>query len=801
MHENILRFLGRTPQGALRMKITLVAAVVFVILFGTLSNATPVSAALGDSCPNGASDCDTGEACSVGTLTCVAAPAVTSGSSAVPKCGTFAFGCKLVEASSRFVANIAYAINVIISLVVGLIVSVETWVVGIVLAINNNVVNALIVQTGFGITLALANLGFVLGIIVVALATILRSQTYGIKQILWKLVVAAILVNFGLTIAGVFINFSTSLTTYFTDGFGGPVQFAVDITAVFQPQRYVKPEVALEAESLRLLIPISTGIGSIIAPISSVLLGIIGMLGVVITLGTLIVMLLIRYVYLAFLLILMPLAWVCWVFPSLRSHWSKWWSTFLRWTFFPPLVVFFIWLVLQMGRAINIGGSPGNPFSGITIYSDPNNNILQGMFFPIIQNTLNNILIIALLMGGLFAANSLSIKGAGAGMKAFGAAKGAILGYYGKQTKKAGRAVLQTKPAQNLQERWQGGQGRFLPKRLQTIMGKALATGERAGGGELVEKEAKGAGEIAAKNPKEVARLLENKAGFFATGGGITTEKQMAYLQQSLKNEKVWKELQKNKSFNGEPQSFTHFLREQEVAGVFKANHQEELLKGLKIKSGLMETELTKTIEDERKKPDVARAEGEQRVLIGKAKSGSLTDDDREKMAGNEVALKALNEAKEKLDTLYKKSPERAGAAFQDDELARARFRAEGRQAPIPIEKESIERIRKAIAESFASWSPNNVREMLTGVAKDNNLGRFEQYFEKLSASTDEKDQRLFASIQKVFGENGPLKNWSQKGPAQALVNLPKILRVRFEGEVKHGDGEEEGEEGETTPT
>ena len=53
-----------------------------------------------------------------------------------------------------------------------------------------------------------------------------------------------------------------------------------------------------------------------------------------------------RYFYLAFLLIVSPLVWVLWVFPYTRGHWKKWWESFIKWTFFAPVVLFFLYLTL-----------------------------------------------------------------------------------------------------------------------------------------------------------------------------------------------------------------------------------------------------------------------------------------------------------------------------------------------------------------------------------------------------------------------------------------------------------------------
>ncbi len=467
MHQNILRPQGRVTKKSPRVKIIMIAAIACAALFGILYRPAPALATVGAVCTT-TPDCgDPNQACSAITHTCAIASSIgttTENADTSSVCKPwYNIGCWVALGAGGILASFALAINTLMGLLFGVVIMIEAWLIGVILQINESVVNTVVVQSGFGVTLSLANLGFVLGIIVIALSTILHRQTYGIKQILWKLVVAALLVNFGLSIAGVFISFANTLTNYFMAGFpgqgGGFVGFATNIAAVFQPQQYlgtgstgVAPDAAATSVLQNMAGGFGAALGSLLPAIASVLMAAIGLVTIVIVLGTLIVMLLIRYVYLALLLVLMPLAWVSWVFPLLRQHWSKWWSTFLRWTFFPPLVVFFIWLVLKTGNAIqNSASDPLSPFYQVdTSFSSTSSNPIMGAisnFFgniltPVIKTTVNDVLLIGLLIGGLFAANSMSIKFAGAGMKAFGAARGAILGYYGKQGVKAGRATV-----------------------------------------------------------------------------------------------------------------------------------------------------------------------------------------------------------------------------------------------------------------------------------------------------------------------------------------------------------------------
>jgi hypothetical protein len=377
----------------------------------------------------------------------------------------------ILDIAYTIVGKFAFGISYLIAWIMGVAIAIEAWLVGVVLNMNTGVFSSAIVQQGFGVTLAIANLGFVLGIIVIAIATILRRESYGVKQLLWKLVIAAILVNFGLVIMAPIFGFGNSLTQYFLNcidpaaggcsgngnGLSSMNDFAKSLAGAFNPQNGFA--------SLNLINNTGTAVnptnswqgafavtgsswGKMLVPIFS-LLSIGALLTViVITLGALIIMLIIRYVYIAMLAVLMPFAWLMWVFPKLSHHWSKWWSNFFRWTFFAPLVVFFLYLAIVTAQSMSNASATGS--QSFATYTS-NSNMIWGsissfftnIFSPIIQTILNQVVLVALCVGGIFAANSLGIAGADVAMKAVGVVKDSAVGYVGKQTRKGARLAYQ----------------------------------------------------------------------------------------------------------------------------------------------------------------------------------------------------------------------------------------------------------------------------------------------------------------------------------------------------------------------
>ncbi len=348
----------------------------------------------------------------------------------------------LPSAAGNFLGDLAFTVvgkavfffMYILSFIAGLGIAVEAWLIGAILNINAGLVNSAPVKAGFPVTLAVANLGFVLAIIVIALATIIRYEAYGMKKILMKLVAAAILVNFSLVIAGVILNFSDQLSGYIlkgvdpdTEGFASYNAFASRIAGAFNPQRGFLSINPLNAnpdpEAVQGFASSFGGsVGKLLTPLTSLVFVVFALLAIIITLFALIVMLVVRYVFLGILLILMPLVWLLWIFPNFKSHWDKWWNHFLRWAFFPPLVLFFLWVALKASDEMNKAG--GGSYN-LKQYTSASNSIwgsissfVTSLFSPIVENLLQMTILVGLMIGGIFAANSLGITFASTAMGA-----------------------------------------------------------------------------------------------------------------------------------------------------------------------------------------------------------------------------------------------------------------------------------------------------------------------------------------------------------------------------------------------
>ncbi len=414
------------------------------------------------------------------------------------------------DVTGTVVGWVVYVFNYIVATIFGVFIAIITYFIEVVLQYNYNIVNSRLVTIGFGITLAIANLGFVLAIIIIAIATILRRQTYGIKEVLWKLVAAAVLVNFSLAIAGTILTFSNTLTSYFLNSFNPAGTgssfgaFANAIAGAFAPQKVFlamdqgatvkkcvksrqeyKPGMSqpvticeqeenenagnlIDPNKIKNAAGATKTFGGILVPLLNLFFPTIFLIIAVIAMAALWIMLLIRYVFLGILLILMPLAWLLWIFPLTKGQWQKWWDEFIRWTFFAPVVVFFIYLAI-----LTAGGMAGQGVvideQGAAAQISKVIGTTRGLS-PSIETMLQMAMLTAMLVAGLIIANKMGIMFAGA---AVGAATAVGMGFgawVGRRGKQLGGATLDTLRARKAAERLQRvGAGRGAVGKLLTL--------------------------------------------------------------------------------------------------------------------------------------------------------------------------------------------------------------------------------------------------------------------------------------------------------------------------------------------
>lgn len=249
------------------------------------------------------------------------------------------------------VGVVAKGILYIINILVGVFISLAGFLVGWALQFNLSILTfePSFMMVGWTIFRDIANLGFVLGIIFIAVATILRYKNYTAKQILWKLIVAALIVNFSLVIGGAFVTISNTVSSYLLNamGSGGGAGAIAQIGDSFG---FIKIVTDISSWSALGTLANAIGFGDGASLSIIVALAVILVFGIIFlfTLLALAGMLILRYFNLVFLLMVSPVVWLLWIFPSTSTYFKQWWTKFLHWVQFAPIMLVFLYIALSV---------------------------------------------------------------------------------------------------------------------------------------------------------------------------------------------------------------------------------------------------------------------------------------------------------------------------------------------------------------------------------------------------------------------------------------------------------------------
>jgi hypothetical protein len=338
---------------------------------------------------------------------------------------------------------IAYGVSYLISIIGFLIFSIEVFFLQFIIDLNYDIVNSVSVQFGFSIVLAFANILFVAAIIIMAVATIVRYNTYGARQILLKIVIAAIGVNFSLILAGTVVNFADQGAKFFMNGAVpnaasdtgtsafGTDGFVSNLAGAFNPQRMmIQNGISTSSDSLAQakakLDGATSAVGGVYAAIAGIFMTAAMVILLAVFFGVLVAAFVARYIMLSLLLTIMPVVWLAWIFPFGKPLVSYWTDKFVKWTFFSPMAMFFLYLSMKSVSFLNSAHIVGN--ANITsLAAGQKHSGVSGLLYdtfkdlaqPLITNALNFTLVAGTLYGGLYFSSKLGIKAAGVGAKAF----------------------------------------------------------------------------------------------------------------------------------------------------------------------------------------------------------------------------------------------------------------------------------------------------------------------------------------------------------------------------------------------
>ena len=427
------------------------------------------------------------------------------------------------------------------------------------IALGDGLVNIKAVQTGWNIVLQFTNLGFVLAIIVIAFATILRIESYGMKKILWKLVVAALLVNFSLVIAGAFISMSATLSDVFIKQALGDngTNLSIALGNAIQPQKL--GQIQDQGEDVSIWDGLTAMINWFFEYLAGLFFVIVFTFLAVLAFLTLFIMLLVRIIALMILLIVSPIVWLLWIFPATDKYWKQWWTEFLRWNFFAPIVLFFVYLAVATAAAFQavdpalqdpafqeaLARSNG-PSGSYSAAASVNKTILdpKSKGVPLNENgegffgfAAQLMVILGMLYGGIYVANKFSIYGGNLGVDIAQSTGRGVGGWASRLPLRGGAAAM----------RWRkDGSGKGWGERLgERIKGKGEEWAKKKGVFNtpirLIGKGAAGIGKGVKKSsqykpPKEYATFWGSAWGGMKSGSGL-------FKKKSEKKEKTQSQL------------------------------------------------------------------------------------------------------------------------------------------------------------------------------------------------------------------------------------------------------------------
>ena len=303
-------------------------------------------------------------------------------------------------------------ISMIIGTFFGLVIWLEAVIIDYIInPANFSLVDTPIVKIGWGITRDLANMFFILILLIISFATVLRIKSWAISQLWWRVVVAALLINFSLVIAGFVIDFANILTAFFLNGITGGGSFGTITTklaASMQILNFYRP-----APPTGVIEGITQLGASSFAAIAGIILTVVGLVVTAFVFGAAMIFLIVRILHIWLLLIFAPIVWMLWILPATSGYFSRWWSSFLQWTFFAPIFVFMIYLSLQIFDAT--GQFNPKVFGAFpAAWREAPTGISQvGMPMAIFQW----ILVIGLMFGSLIVAQKGGVMGAAASQK------------------------------------------------------------------------------------------------------------------------------------------------------------------------------------------------------------------------------------------------------------------------------------------------------------------------------------------------------------------------------------------------
>lgn len=285
---------------------------------------------------------------------------------------------------------IAFIIGTIVNLIITVVGQITTVllvpIMRSLLAIQvHDAQFASIIVSGWVIVRNIANIFFMLALILISLATLFQVEKYNYKHLLVQVVFMALLVNFSLVIARAILGIADTIQAQFIP-FGNP-----DVINNLAHHLIVKANI----NSYSFTEVLNGTFSMVVEPMFHLIFA----LGAFAAFAAITAFLLIRVVAIMLLLVTSPVAYVGRIFGAgqASSISTRWWSEFLKYAFFTPILAFF----LKLCALIAIQTAALGP-AVLKVYPESS----LPMFAQFVYNNLSNVLIIACLFAGLHFAKS-----------------------------------------------------------------------------------------------------------------------------------------------------------------------------------------------------------------------------------------------------------------------------------------------------------------------------------------------------------------------------------------------------------
>ncbi|MDP3726087.1 MAG: hypothetical protein Q8R36_02725 [bacterium] len=280
------------------------------------------------------------------------------------------------------------------------------------------------VEGGWSVLRDVANIAFIFILLYIAIGTILRLDKINTKQAFVNVIIIAFLINFSLFFTQIVIDASNILAAFF---YNNATSITVDgtksnlgtiLAAALSPQSI------FDSAALKQLSFSSAGVGNIVGFIA-VLLAAFSFLAVTI-------MFIIRTAALIILMALSPLAFVAYILDDFREYFMKWWSTLLHQSFFAPVYLLMIFIVILIIRSDGFQSALGdrslakgvNALASVAqaAGSDSVNSFSVFFAYFLILFLIHGAYLVAKQLGGATAALGTKWAGKGLGLAMGGAA-------------------------------------------------------------------------------------------------------------------------------------------------------------------------------------------------------------------------------------------------------------------------------------------------------------------------------------------------------------------------------------------